>query len=256
MPTLPNAPLLEAIFELYWGKRIIQNQMIQFQFSQREIDSFIGRFSSSAEKVGFGFEESLTPNQPKLPHLISNRFRSEANAYPCYQIGLGILTVNQINAGYSWNNFKDAILNGLRILDDSHPDKLKNLPMFLIKLRYLDIFKSSLDPVTFFKQNMTIEFSLPNRLLQHKFLTNVLVDSVVAFSVQSSKPKGILSITIQRNNQTHDGEYVMDTTLSSSLNDFCLSEISDIATWLDDAHLIQKHAFETIISPTFQKTFQ
>ena len=88
--------------------------------------------------------------------------------WPCYQIGVGTFTVNQINEGYGWGTFKLDVIDGLKVLDKGHPLGLSGLSRYGIELRYQDGFPfgEGQTPVQFLESNMQIKFGLPSEFIQ------------------------------------------------------------------------------------------
>ncbi len=119
MATLSEAPLIESIIEIRWGEHKIEpNKPVEFKFSAEDTDFFPGQFHSIANSYGFVFVERINKDVPPfIPHVVRYRFRRTEGTWPCYQIGLGIFTVNQVNEGYNWGTFKKDILTGLEMLE-------------------------------------------------------------------------------------------------------------------------------------------
>ncbi|NTV45592.1 MAG: TIGR04255 family protein [Chlorobiales bacterium] len=261
MSTLSNAPLNEAIFTLCWGKQIKQaaNQL-QFQFSKEEQDFFPGLFSKEMREAGYAHSEKLREEPILIPLTVTYRFRRAPNSWPCYQIGVGIFTVNQLNDGYNWPTFSKDIKDGLNRLDESHPSKLKGLPPIEIALHYQDIlyFKEGEKPIDFLKNKLEIGFDVPKALINfEQFDDTTTKPESISFSVRSIKPKGYLLINLNPAlvNQKPCFNMVFivktsDTDLPQTLSHDYLTE------WLEDAHKIQKHAFSTIIKPELQKELE
>jgi len=99
MSKLPNAPLIEVIFELRWEIKQ-KSDLTKYQY-------LIGDLYSSI-KGDFPIRESLAPPEIPTEILINNpahRFRSDKNQYPLVQVGPGLLTLNTTDENYFWNDF-------------------------------------------------------------------------------------------------------------------------------------------------------
>ena len=103
MPQLSQAPLIEAIFEIRWGSpQPAKGGMVNWNFDDEDTSFFVGQFHGVAKARGYSTVERPNPTGLSIPHVVTHRFRPKPNVWPCYQIGLGIATVNQINDGYEW----------------------------------------------------------------------------------------------------------------------------------------------------------
>ncbi len=139
METLAKPPLIEAIFEFCWGQQMPAPGGTELEFKDEDTSFFTGQFRSVAAKAGYSICEAVPSPFPsaQVPHVPTYRFRKEENKWPCYQLGLGIFTANQVNDGYSWKTFREAISEGLRLLDKGHPLGLRKLPGLGVSLRYI-----------------------------------------------------------------------------------------------------------------------
>jgi hypothetical protein len=142
MTALPNPPLIEAIFELRWGE-ITQEQ---YSYTPEERSLFAGKISAAMAAHGFVITE-LVQQQLSfiLPMQVTHRFRMQSNSYPCFQVGLGIFTANQIKEGYDWDSFKQSIKTGLDIYNQAEVGKLDSIKDTLtLSLRYQDAFSQKI----------------------------------------------------------------------------------------------------------------
>ena len=147
MGKIPNSPLIEAIFELKWGEK----QPGHFEYSKEEKDFFPGVFYDAIKKEEFSYSEHVgrPEEQLNLPFQVAHRFRKSEGQWPCYQIGLGIFTANQIgnmSVGpdgidyYDWDDFKPTILKGLSALESAIGNGISGLTNPRIGLKYQDGF--------------------------------------------------------------------------------------------------------------------
>ena len=134
MSRLPNAPLLEVIFELRWQIKE-KEELNKYQF-------LIGDLYSSI-KENYPSRESLVPPQVPTDILINNpfhRFRKGKNEYPLVQIGPGVLTLNTTDDNYFWKDFytwsESLVTNFFDVFI------LEN-EAFKSNLLYLDFFESA-----------------------------------------------------------------------------------------------------------------
>ena len=96
-----KAPLIEAIFEIRWGRKD-QNS---FEYSNNEQSLFPGQISAHASNEGFTEVESFNfgpaPSRALIPQRITHRFRVGPNTWPCIQLGLGKLCLTHLCASDS-----------------------------------------------------------------------------------------------------------------------------------------------------------
>lgn len=259
MTTLPNAPLIEVITELRWGKVVQQDGEggISIQFSEDEKNFFPGQFKLEAKHIGFNFHEAINPNIP-LPHLVKHRFRREANAWPCFQIGDGIFTVNQANDGYRWKTYKENFLNALEVLNKSHPDTIENLPLLGIELRYRDAFflGEGETSVNFLHNKFNFGFTLPKEFLAPAFLEDEIRNNNFSFVINSKAPAGIVVVDIKEAIINGRPGFIMDIIMRSAEGNAPKPSIDSLASWIEEAHLMQRHAFKTLIKSDFAETFK
>lgn len=145
MPTrapikLPNAPLVEAVFELRWS---VQPGIA---YADPAFPYVLADFSKRVEHLGFPVQREMMPADALPgPYSIARRFYIAPEAeFPLLQIGPGIFAANQ-SADYDWPSFKRLIQDGLRALLSSYP-RSAGFPMRpnYLELRYVDAFDASL----------------------------------------------------------------------------------------------------------------
>jgi len=261
MTILANAPLIEAIFEIRWGnfKTDPVSKGQELFFSRDEIDFFFGKFRTIAESAGFSHIERVIPEDaPPFPHVVCFRFRKSPNTWPCYQIGLGVFTTNQVNDGYEWEVFKQDILNGIDFLDRGHPIGLEKLPLIRMELRYRDgfLFKEGDSPIDFLNKNMEIELNIPNDFIESEFISYPISGTKLSFSLQTVKPNGAIIINLNQGTINAQPGFILDAITRCTKKDITKLSGSFIKNWLEETHEIQRHAFSKLINPIFARSFQ
>lgn len=259
MPILSNAPLIEAIFELRWAEIRRTPTEVHFDFPPEEIELLPGQFRSEMKQSGFDFYERLNPESPALPHVVTHRFRKKAEVWPCYQLGLGIFTANQINQNYGWSSYKQTIIDGIHALGNAHPKGLIDLPTLGVELRYRDgfIFDEGETAPEFLEKKLSIGFSeKPVALLETTKIQNDIIFNQISFSVRAIEPRGTLTIIGAQGFINGRPGFILDTAIRSADNDKPALTPDGISTWLEQAHVLQKHAFETLINPDLQRSFK
>lgn len=259
MSTLTHAPLIEAIVEVRWGSIVTQEGNQAYNFPVEDTDFFPGLFRSVAHKHDYKFVENILPKDlPHFPHLISYRFRKAPNTWPCYQLGLGIFTINQVNDGYGWKTFKQDILKGLEMVNESHPSKLSGLSPIGIALTYQDglIFDKDESPIDFLKNKLNISFCPPEELLSSEFFCERTSATNLSINIVSNIPKGTLTVNFAEAKIKDQLGLVMNTTLRSS--DECKPsfDTGSLERWLEDAHNANEFAFKSLLTPEYMENFK
>ena len=260
MTTLSETPLIESIIEIRWGEHKLEpNKPVEFKFSAEDTDFFPGQFHSVANSYGFVFVEQINKDAPPIiPHIVRYRFRRSEGKWPCYQIGLGIFTVNQVNEGYDWETFKKDILAGLQMLDKGHPVGLRELPVIGIEMRYQDgfLFGGGETSTQFLRNKLKINFQPPEEVLQSSDLAKKVENYNLSFKIPSENPKGVLIINLVEGLINGQPGFIMNTIVRSADDMKPRFEMDSLEVWLEEAHNIQRHAFRTLINPAYADSFK
>lgn len=260
MSTLSQAPLIEAIFEIRWGRvKDKSPTLIAFEFSEADRVFFIGRFHGVAKDRGYTTVEAINPGLGGVPHIVTHRFRKAPNTWPCYQVGVGVMTANQVNEGYTWPTFKAVILDGISMLDSAHPDGIAGLPPIGMELKYQDgfVLNPGEEPTGFLREKLNFNFSVPPDLLSDN---RVAIPSpkatTLGFELALEDPKGSLSVAINSALINGKNGLVMETTVRTADALFNTYDRSSIDNWLERVHDVQKMAFKAFINPAYMKSLQ
>lgn len=100
MSKLPQAPLVEVVFELKWDINT-QDKMEKFRFLP-------GDLATELKQI-FPWRESLVPVEIPLEIMVHKpvfRHRVAAGGYPLFQVGPGIVSLNFSNDVYFWEVFE------------------------------------------------------------------------------------------------------------------------------------------------------
>lgn len=257
MGTLSNAPLVEALFEIRWGKHTQQQaggETVQFA---DEDNLFFGNFKSLAARHGFVHFERINKNVPLIfPYTVTMRFRKEEGTWPCMQLGQGVFTVNQINDGYEWEKFKVDILAALEIFIESY-DNIDNLPVRYIELKYQDGFVRDEDVSTydFLREKFKIKFEVSSEYITQLSEDGKIRGLNMAFNLRLDNPKGILIFDLKEALISGEEGFVSQTIVRSAKDDVPLIEPSSISEWLESAHDVQRKAFKEFIEQAYLEKF-
>lgn len=240
MSKLPNAPLLEVIFELKWSVES-QEELNKCQYLHGDI------YAKIREK--YPYRELLVPAIVPIEayrHQPAHRFRVARNDYPLVQVGPGILTINTTDEKYEWKEYKQWVLEAVHNLIEVYPFSV-NIPLSL-SLRYFDFL-----PFNFREQDV------------YKFLSENLHTVVQQqFFDNSSLP---LSVNVNFNYATEFGEFLVNITKGSNkgkeglILQFNMSnkdvspDESQIQKWLDDAYQICSNTFKNMTKGKLYETF-
>jgi hypothetical protein len=147
---LPNAPLVEAVFELRWalqgGPPGSPWHTDPGFFPMRE------SFTKNVARLGFvELRDLVGPQEVLVGNAIARRYYlAKDQDFPLMQMGPGIFASNQ-SAEYDWPSFKKQVLDGVRAVLASYPS-LPSFPLTpnYLELRYIDAFDASLVDTTDF----------------------------------------------------------------------------------------------------------
>ena len=138
-----NAALVEVIAELHWELKPIQ--IAPGAKVDPFYDLFREKFFAAAKAKGFAFQETIIPKEVPaelLPNKPRERLRASEGAWPLYQIGPGIFTVNVVPPYSGWLDFRKTLAEGLKLLIESYPSAEQYMKVTHLELRYIDAFTS------------------------------------------------------------------------------------------------------------------
>jgi uncharacterized protein (TIGR04255 family) len=230
MSKLPNAPLIEVIFEINWDI-INKEDIVNFQYLHGDL------YSSLKEK--YPLRENLLP--PEVPFEIVKgipvyRFRDE-NEYPLIQVGPGILTYNTINELYFWDKFEKDIVDLTKTFSTVFP-KINQKESFLT-LTYLDFFEIDFDKVNIINFiNDHLKININQDIIDNNKTKDI--NLTISYVIDENK----LNLNLKNgslNNQKNG--IILQTKLISSKKIFSLKEQRE---WLNTAHEICSDIFKKI----------
>ena len=255
MGRIDNSPLIEAIFELQWGERMPGH----FEYEREETELLPGIFTQLAKEEGYSFAERLSDlAAPSIPYICKHRFRKATNKWPCFQLGMGIFTANQIGAvsvdagtndEYDWDIFKLDIKKGLSIFDNSHPSGISELISPLGQMRYQDGFILEHDETfeEFVSNKIKADIHLSKIFLNNQDISNNSSDLRMEFIYETTRPKGHISISVFSAQINGKRGVVIETKVASRLNGRHQS-VESLMEWAEEAHDLQRHSFKTLIT--------
>jgi uncharacterized protein (TIGR04255 family) len=242
---LPNAPLKEVIFELFWSLDYDQNG---FPVDNNAFGLAKGKFSTLIED-DFKHLDYLLPDNIVLPQQVALRFWKDKNIYPVIQIGMGVIAVNDTEKNYVWEDtYKPLVLKAIENLEKSY--RFKNLNYNKVRLKYIDSVDISDEEYanvrTFIKEklNLNIEngFSVQGISKDINVSQSFLLEDGSNF---------VLSVNTGFNQQNQQNAIVWSLEVSKT-GQIATQEISD---WLEIAHEKTSSTFKNMLNPSFYDSF-
>lgn len=254
-PTLPNPPLLEAIFELRW--EIEADQQAQ-RMRDPSYPMMYGRIYEHLKK-DLPFAEDLPSVQAhpeSAPYVPRHRMRKASNGYPLVQMGPGILTINHAQ-GYTWKEFEGLILRTIGLIIDLFP--VDKFPLHFLKaeLRYVngirfDIAKEN--PLAFLHEKLHIQLEPDPEFLLRSGLDERPNNVGVNLSYVLSKPVGHLGFSANLGQVEGKPAYILQTAIQS-FGEVTPTDSEQFATWLNSAHETAENCFQVFCKGTLMSQF-
>lgn len=257
-----NAPLVEVIFEIKWGRStMVGNEIRMINFTPEETTLMPGKFQVAASNIGFNNYE-LLKNQPPIPHLVQHRFRKQPGSYPLYQLGNGVFAINQLDCdgySYDWDIFRGDIERGISLFEKSYPFSIKDLPLLDIQLRYRDILElpEGVCSLEYISSNLCIgNIEVSPKLIGNQNLDINCPSPSITLQFGCKKPEGKIICQINEGLRADKKVLVLDFIVASDFNVFPETTAEYLISWCADAHEQNKAIFEAIISDKLLETFK
>ena len=229
MSQLPNAPLIEVVFELRW-KVSTDQDFTKYQFLHGDLYSQL--------KEEYPFQELLTPIEFPPQVMLNNpvhRFRKAESGYPLFQVGPGVLTLNTVDLVYFWDEFFGR--SGQLIETFFLTYKSLRGEQFTPKLLYYDFFKFAPeegDVLKFLSENLKLEIS-------HQLPETHDNPQTINFSITYPNMLGSFLFSIGSGTAPGKGKgLIMQTSVTGKSFG---PNPSEILTWLDEAHKFCSRTF-------------
>lgn len=239
---LKNAPLREAIFDLFWDSPVDKSGIKldkEFELSQ-------GKFQINVSDK-FPVHKRIFPQGTsiKVYGVPLHQFWKGDVQWPVIQLGPGVLTVNETDKNYDWEKtFRPNIFFAMEALRKSY-DICPELNR--VSLKYIDSvdIHESENLGEFLKKNLLTE--IENRYKVPGTLSGLNLNQV--FDVDDSK----VSVNIQTavNNITRSKAIVWVTSVIRTGK---ISE-KELALWIDKAHGFASSLFVDMLNPDFYAYF-
>jgi uncharacterized protein (TIGR04255 family) len=242
MSKLPNAPLLEVIFEIKWP--VDNKDLEKFQILLGEMHS---QLSTDYPNV-----VSLHPDL-QIPYNIfknspTHRFEGkEGEKYPLYQLGPGLLSINTIDSAYDWDKFSAEIQKISTVLQGKYNfDQNKHLSL---GLKYLDFFEINCIENNLF-QYLEDKFHV---CIKANF-KNVKNPLVLNFSTAFQTEYGILNFSIKTAQINIKQGFIIESALNTKMS--AKHYFDDVLGWVSTSHEFLSNFFKEMTEGEMYKSFK
>lgn len=242
MSKLPNAPLLEVIFEIKW-QTVNQNDIVEFQYLHGDLYAEL--------KSKYPFRENTLP--PEIPMeairgIPNYRFRKVQSGYPLVQLGLGILSVNTTEETYYWDDFKKEIEF---VLDSFTKTFQKSESLnFTPNLTYIDFFAFNMDnedPVDFINNNFNLNISQSFLKIDD---ANNCKEAILLLNYNIGAD--VLSLNLRNGAFNNKIGLVLETKIIGFNGIYTRENLSE---WINRTHIVASEVFKNIVKKDLYKTF-
>ncbi|MDP3313580.1 TIGR04255 family protein [Lutibacter sp.] len=241
MSKLPNAPLIEVIFEIKWD--VDKSDILDFQYLHGDLYSKL--------KEEYPFRENVVP--PEVPFEVVKglpvfRYRKGGNDYPLIQVGPGLITFNTIDEKYFWNEYLIEVDKILKEFNNIYPKfhRIKLVP----SISYVDFFEidfSTNSPLNFINENLGLN-------VHQGYIDNDNSKTEeINLTFNNRLKSNLLSLNLINGRYNNKEGLVMQTKIIGN-KDFYLLE--DLNSWLVEAHDICSDVFKKITNGKLYNSFK
>lgn len=262
---LPNAPLVEAVFEMHWALKPSPGMPVP---NDPGLLPTLEGFTRRVTKMGFpAMKDMGTPDAFVAPNTIARRFyQADDRPFPLLQLGPGIYASNQ-STNYEWVSFKKQTLTGLKHFVASYP-RMEGYPLMPshLELRYIDAFDEGLvgtaDLAEFLSSATDMKLTTPSYFASAKLFQG-RPEGRIALHYPLKKLKSSLLVfdigTGARSKDDKTRILRLETKVISKADDvpkFDRHFSASVAKWLETAHNLLSPLFKSVVSPDVMKKFE
>ena len=240
---LNNAPLKEAIFELFWNIPIDNTGFPR----DPNFENFAEEFKFSIKDLGFTLHKEFQ-NQLNLniyPSVKHQYWKGELK-WPVVQLGPGLFSFNDVAETYEWDsNYYPILVKSLDCLFKSSREKLK---IQKVSLKYINSFDldSENDFLSFISDGL-------NTAISNNFMINGKFKGMNIFQSFELSDKTITSISIQTvTNNINQKPAIVWMIFAEKFGDIKPEDFSD---WLKFAHANVSSIFYNMLSEKSYASF-
>lgn len=241
MSKLPNAPLVEVVFELRWNLTG-NDELARVQYLYGDIYNEL--------KNKYPYRESIIPVDFPVEFMINqpvHRFRSGQNNYPLIQIGPGIITYNTINSLYEWQNFFESTSELISTFLKIYPlEKDKTLSPGILYLDFFPFDFEKQDAHAFVNENFNVKFD-QSFIKNEKFPTDFSMG--FAFSVEL----GELRINFLKGRNNNQEGILLQTRINGNP---LIAGHENLSNWLLEAHTLCSDLFKQLTKGRLYESFK
>ena len=261
MTTLANAPLIEVAAEIRWAALSTgPDGETTVAFTEEERAAIAESLHRVLSQT-LPHSETFAAPLEDVPFSLSRRYRPAADKWPVVQTGLGTVAINQVTDGYSWDSFRSTVVDAFSLVTSALQAVYPDGPPYLgIELMYVDglHMDAGETPEAFLHTKMRARLLPPPEFLTAPFMMpqpNVTSASL-SFEIGLKEPPGVLTVELQHESRIFGRPgFIMDTRVRS-IGDVVEYSPDGIGIWLDAAHVVQQHAFRTLIEPAYLESFR
>lgn len=261
---LPNAPLVEVVFELKWN--LIGDDSVPIPFRKDPgYDVLADSFVYSAGKQGFSTVQKINASNPIVAHSVDLRlYNNEKQKHPLWQIGPGIFASNE-STEYDWKSFKKMTSNGVKLLFESYPDlkSFKFEPLSL-ELRYIDSFgsskKTNQNLLSFLNNNTSLNVSLPGFLKNAPISNDQSSNLVFTFPIKQKKGT-FFSVQLADASINNTKSIYLQSKVFTDLRPIRVAKnitkrLKYIENWLEEAHSVTSPFFKDFVNESLMDNYR
>jgi uncharacterized protein (TIGR04255 family) len=250
--TLSNPPLVEAIFEMKWQLQESTSGLTH----DRHYNLLIGRLYDRLEKR-YPFHEPLpAASMPAemVAGMVQHRFRTAENEWPVFQLGPGVLTVNDTQK-YTWDDFKERVLEAANALFEAYPESLavKNL-----QLRYINAVDFDFDNESVFEflnHQLKTDISPYPSLFENPDVRNAPASFDCRFTFNYTRLGSTINLRFARG-KTHNRDALFWETFVATPLDPIPELHSALGDWLEESHDILEDWFFKLVEGDLLRSFK
>lgn len=235
---LKNAPLREVVFELHWSG----NTANPGHPGDDGFDLAQGKFASKLQP-DYPLHKKLMPDgiPIKIVGVPMHQYRKSEFTWPVVQHGLGMMSVNETEAGYEWEaTFKPTVLSTIEKLKGAYEE---TLIFNKTRLVYIDAWDlDGEDAKSFAEKNLLTTFK--SDFPQPGKLKNFSLSQT--FDLEDGS---ILQLVIGDglNNKSLQTAIIWTTTVEKKGN----LGADEIPIWLEQAHSTASQTFKQMLNLKF-----
>lgn len=260
---LPNAPLVEVVFELRWALEGPDHVPVQLR-QDPGFQLLAHEFQVKAKAKGFNVKEEMASQEiGPLGHQVVYRFKKSVDEpFPLWQIGPGIFACN-VSTEYEWSDYRILIKDGLLSLFKSYPKTdAFDIRTIHLELRYLDAFNEELlghlDLFHFMNSDVNIKLT-PSDFLNSDVFENQVSGQII-LSKKIRNDIGSLQVEIGVGSVGKIPSIIMRTKIVKKSDTIDLgrttrSRVSNAVKWADSARGVSSPFFKDVVSNNLMKTF-